>query len=200
MRKSLFTIWANNSTSMVFEIGSQFKVLYSIITSDTVDMMNILFFSKKPTEKLFHYKTMFGNIARFCSMRMVTFFNQCISLPNGFTTFPTRVILTAISYASRLFNTGMTIGTPKRTKFPFGKFLTRTQITAFKFWRQLLATGQAFFLWIWSFKILFPHKYKTTLVRTTGHFSATISRVFLTAYFTNSYHTLIKPEVGLYVK
>ena len=74
-----------NVSSVIFK---KFKIFYSIVIQNTVNMMDYFFGSKISSEVFFHYKPVLKNIIIFLGRGMVRSFNKHITLVFNFASSP----------------------------------------------------------------------------------------------------------------
>lgn len=77
---------------MSFIVWKQFKVFYSIIILDTVDMMDDFFCRKNTSQQFFHYNTMLKDFTSFVSKGMLWLRNIDITMTYTSSAFPKRVL------------------------------------------------------------------------------------------------------------
>ncbi len=137
---------------MTFVVWEQFKIFYSVIIKNAIDVMYNFFWLEIPANRFFHCKAMFKNITTFVSKRMFRFQNTNISTSAGCfsATFPLRIFVTYLRFAfsfapsSRKFYTfmrnthfhfcffGMYLSCVSKFKFFFSKFALRSFEIFFK--------------------------------------------------------------------
>ncbi len=79
--------------SMLRLIGQK-QVLNSIIISNTIFMMDLFVFGKKPSEMFFHYKSVFSNIAKIIFERVEGIINKLIATTIEESSFPRWMVFT----------------------------------------------------------------------------------------------------------
>lgn len=72
----------------------KFKIFYSVVSFNSINMMNNFIFSKIPAEMFFHNKSMFSNVPVSIYKRMLRGKNKNVTaISHDFSTLPMRVLI-----------------------------------------------------------------------------------------------------------